>query len=121
MGSPKPILMTDSATPTAENAPLSVIVVLLCLAGCAPLAPTYMSESFNIQQVDRIAILPFIDNRAKTNPEHDFELMCNNATDNILQRFMTKGYAASSSGVVVPAWSVSEALEVLEDFSQCAY
>ena len=83
-----------------KNAFIGVIVVLLCLTGCSSLPPKYMSESFDIQQIDRIAVLPFIDNRAKTNLEHDYELMCNNATDEILNSLRAKGYTASLSGDV---------------------
>ena len=48
----------------------SCVVMLGCLSGCVT---KYINPSFNAQKIDRITVLPFIDNREKIDPKYNFE------------------------------------------------
>ncbi len=56
---------------------LGITLAIICLGGCA--SPTYLSKSFDPEKVDRVVVLPFMDNRANPDPKHDFKMFCGDA------------------------------------------
>lgn len=70
----------------------------LCLAGCA--TPKYVSTSFDPQKVDRLVLLPFIDNCVKPDPTHDYKTLCDCAKSNIKATLEERGYRVLESADV---------------------
>jgi hypothetical protein len=61
-------------------------------AGCA-MKPEYIHGSFDPTKIDRIVVLPFIDNRVNPNPKYDFRALCAEANVSIISELKyNKGY-----------------------------
>ena len=88
-----------------------VLVALVFVVGCAAPKATYRSPSFDPQTIDRIVVLPCLDNRVKPDPDNDWDEVCG-VTETILFSDLkfTKGYRVVWSSDIgsVPRYSVGD-------------
>lgn len=75
-----------------------VLVVTAFVAGCAAPKSKYISPSFDPQKIDRIVVLPCLDNRAKPDPKNDWDEVSGLAETLVFSDLkFTKGYRVVSS------------------------
>src|SRR5687768_12999109 len=75
---------------------LAAVAAAAAAGGCGPKA--YVNESFDPQRVDRVVVLPVMDNRRKADPNHDFTVMASDASNVVVKSLkFQKGYRAVTS------------------------
>ncbi len=66
-----------------KNAILTSLIFIACISGCA--APSYRHEQFKEQNINRIVVLPYIDNRQQPDPDFNFMESTGFMTDQLVQ------------------------------------
>ncbi len=90
---------------------LLISVTMVFLVGCAVPKSKYRSASFDPQKIDRIVVLPFIDNREKPDPKNDWDEVCVSAETMLFSGLkFGKGYrvVASSDIGSISRYSVAD-------------
>lgn len=85
------------------------IIIVGCLTGCV--TTQYANKSFKSQEIDRIVILPFMDNRKNPDPRFDFAEMVSNGNTTMIRTLKyKKKYRTILSGDIgnVSSYSVQD-------------
>lgn len=95
---------------------LCVLAVAICCGGCE-IQPKYKRPGFDPQQMDRVVVLPFIDNRKNPDPKDNFNEQSLIAQDALIVslRFKQKYRAVASSDVGGAGGYSASHLPVLPD------